>query len=285
MKRTVLAFPLILVLLLGLLFLPAQAASLLDQLLLMQRTTYPSACITSGFWDPRGVSRYRSQPGIHLGYDIAMPYGTPVRAAWPGTVTAIVPWAQSEWGVTVVHSDGTSATYGHVQPYRVWVGQSVQSGQVIAQIASDHLDVKMRTAQGVHFDYARALATAKLDLSSPSLDIAPSPPSWPSPEVMDLQNQLRRQLHSAEGLRTNKRTALGQSPKNSPAAIDEKLNKFIELVGSKKIAWENKDRQRLSHLSDEHEKLQTLYQAGLISDKEWATLNGRWKLWKAVISP
>ena len=124
----------------------------LSALLQTQRASYAQVQVTSGFSDARGVSRYRSQAGLHLGYDLAMPYGCAVLCAWPGRVEAVIPWYGSEVGVRVRHSDGTCATYGHVQA-RVKAGELVEPGQILGTIASDHLDVKMRDASDQPLDF------------------------------------------------------------------------------------------------------------------------------------
>ena len=124
----------------------------LAELLDWQRRSYAGAVVTSGFFDSRGVSRYRSQPGLHLGYDVAMPAGSPVLAAWSGKVTAVVPWADGEWGVTVEHHDASRATYGHIVP-GVKPGTLVTPGMSLGSVAVDHLDVKMRNARGEPLDY------------------------------------------------------------------------------------------------------------------------------------
>ncbi|MFN8611915.1 MAG: M23 family metallopeptidase [Vulcanimicrobiota bacterium] len=133
------------------------AESRLHQLLRQQQQEYAGAVVTSGFYDARGVSRYRANPGLHSGYDIAMPAGSRARAAWPGRVRAIIPWADGEWGVQVVHQDGTTATYGHIVP-TVECGRELGAGQVVGLIARDHLDVKMRDVHGRLFDYADSMA-------------------------------------------------------------------------------------------------------------------------------
>jgi len=118
----------------------------------LQQRLFPGAVVTSGFYDWRTVSQYRGHAGLHLGYDVAMPYGTPFSAGWAGTVTAITPWSGEEHGITVVHNDGSSVTYGHVAA-RVSVGQHVQPGDVLGTIAYNHVDVKMRDARGNYVDF------------------------------------------------------------------------------------------------------------------------------------
>jgi hypothetical protein len=132
---------------------PAAPAQGLEGLVEILRRRYPWAEVSSGFYDWRGVSIYRSQPGLHLGYDIAMPAGTAVGAGWPGEVVAIVPWVEGQWGITVA-SPGFEVTYGHLVP-AVEVGQSVQPGDVLGTVAVDHVDVKMRDAAGNYVDFGR----------------------------------------------------------------------------------------------------------------------------------
>lgn len=117
-----------------------------------QRTHYPQAWIASTFYDYRTVSHYRRRAGLHLGYDIAMPYGTPVSAAWPGTVTDIIPWSDTEYGVSVTDLNGVTATYGHIRPL-VRIGQKVNEGDIIAKIEYDHVDVKIRDAYGQYIPF------------------------------------------------------------------------------------------------------------------------------------
>ncbi len=131
----------------------------LSELVRMERQSYPQAVVTSGFYDLRGLSRYRSRPGLHLGYDVAMPRGATVLAAWPGRVVAIVPWTNTEYGVSIQLPDGSQVTYGHVSP-KVKVGQEIHAGQALATIEIDHVDVKMRDASGAPFDFGDGPAPA-----------------------------------------------------------------------------------------------------------------------------
>jgi len=68
---------------------------------------------------------------LHAGIDIAVPEGTPVRAADGGTV-AIAGWTGGYGNYTCVnHGRGISTCYGHQSRIAVSVGQSVSQGQVI----------------------------------------------------------------------------------------------------------------------------------------------------------
>ena len=129
-----------------------QQADPLGHLVALQRQHFPQAWVSGTFYDYRTVSRYRRNPGLHLGYDIAMPYGCAVSAGWDGVVTDIIPWTNTEYGVTVTDASGISVTYGHITPM-VSVGQRVKAGGIVARIASDHVDVKMRDAAGQYVPF------------------------------------------------------------------------------------------------------------------------------------
>lgn len=118
----------------------------------LQRSTWPGAVVTSGFYDWRTVSQYRSRAGLHLGYDIAMPAGTPVRAGWAGTVVSVAPWTDTQWGITVLSGSGMEVTYGHLSP-SVSVGDPISVGDVVGTVVVDHVDVKMRDSAGSYVDF------------------------------------------------------------------------------------------------------------------------------------
>jgi murein DD-endopeptidase MepM/ murein hydrolase activator NlpD len=73
-----------------------------------------------------------SRPGhMHAGIDIAVPIGTPVRAAASGRV-AIAGWVGGYGNYTCIqHANSLSTCYGHQNSIGVSVGQSVSQGQVI----------------------------------------------------------------------------------------------------------------------------------------------------------
>ena len=83
-----------------------------------------SGPITGAFGEPR--------PGhIHAGIDIAVPIGTPIRAAAGGRV-AIAGWVGGYGNYTCIqHAGSLSTCYGHQTSIGVSVGQSVSQGQVI----------------------------------------------------------------------------------------------------------------------------------------------------------
>ena len=68
---------------------------------------------------------------LHAGIDIAVPEGTPIRAADGGTV-AIAGWTGGYGNYTCInHGGGISTCYGHQSSIGVSVGQNVNQGQVI----------------------------------------------------------------------------------------------------------------------------------------------------------
>ena len=68
----------------------------------------------------------------HSGMDLAVPTGTSVRAALPGTVT-VSTYNQGGYGyyVMIDHGNGLSTLYGHNSQLLARVGQTVEAGDVI----------------------------------------------------------------------------------------------------------------------------------------------------------
>lgn len=87
-------------------------------------------------------------PDFHSGVDLAVPVGTPVHAAAPGTVI----WAAARGGygllVVIDHGDGYSTYYAHLSRILVEVGQFVEVGQVIALSGNTGLS----TGPHLHFE-------------------------------------------------------------------------------------------------------------------------------------
>ena len=88
--------------------------------------------ITSGF----GGRYLWGSYDFHLGIDIAVPYGTAIKAADGGTVI------KSGWNgsygilVAIQHDNGTVTYYGHNSSTLVSVGDKVYQGQIIARAGS-----------------------------------------------------------------------------------------------------------------------------------------------------
>jgi murein DD-endopeptidase MepM/ murein hydrolase activator NlpD len=89
-----------------------------------------SGPITSPFCEPRPWE------ACHPGIDIAVPTGTPIRAAAGGRV-AIAGWVGGYGNYTCIqHSASLSSCYGHQSSIGVSVGQNVSQGQVIGAVGS-----------------------------------------------------------------------------------------------------------------------------------------------------
>jgi hypothetical protein len=131
----------------------------LDTFLALERLVCPSATVSATFYEWRTTSKYRSVAGLHLGYDIALPGGTPAVAGWPGQVVRIVQWYGPEYGITVLSPSGYETTYGHLSP-RVKVGDVLNAGDPVGMVVNDHVDVKMRGPDGVYFDFGHSTPPA-----------------------------------------------------------------------------------------------------------------------------
>ncbi len=99
---------------------------------------------------------YRTHPisgqqRFHPGIDIALPYGTPVRAARAGRVT-FAGWRGGYGNLVILnHTEGYSTRYGHMQRFIVRAGQWVRAGQVIGYVGSTGYS----TGPHLHFELRR----------------------------------------------------------------------------------------------------------------------------------
>src|SRR5207247_9827093 len=104
---------------------------------------------------PGFVTRGQVRPGdpaeSHPGIDIAVPVGTPVRAAGGGVVEAV--GTDSAYGLFVLlrHSGGYETMYGHASRLLVQEGDAVPARQVIALSGSSGRS----TAPHLHFEIRR----------------------------------------------------------------------------------------------------------------------------------
>jgi murein DD-endopeptidase MepM/ murein hydrolase activator NlpD len=87
---------------------------------------------------------------LHAGVDIAVPAGTPIRAAQSGKVI-LLGWTGGYGNYTcVAHGSGLSTCYAHQSSYATSMGASVSKGQVIGSVGctghcfGDHLHFETR---------------------------------------------------------------------------------------------------------------------------------------------
>lgn len=86
----------------------------------------------------------------HNGMDLAVPTGTPIRAALGGTVTTATYHSSYGYYVMIDHGDGLSTLYAHNSRLMVHVGQTVQAGDVVSmsgatgRVTGPHLHFEVR---------------------------------------------------------------------------------------------------------------------------------------------
>ncbi|MBI4420220.1 MAG: M23 family metallopeptidase [Gemmatimonadetes bacterium] len=99
----------------------------------------------------RGQIGQGSADETHPGIDIAVPTGTPIRAAGGGTVSRT--GSDTEYGlfVLIMHPDGYQTMYGHASRLLVADGDEVSAAQVIALSGS----TGRSTAPHLHFEVRR----------------------------------------------------------------------------------------------------------------------------------
>jgi murein DD-endopeptidase MepM/ murein hydrolase activator NlpD len=119
---------------------------------------YPDGPSAPAFWPldtrgfvTRGQTRSSTTSETHPGIDVAVPVGTPIRAAGGGTVEAA--GTDPDYGLFVLlrHPDGFQTMYGHASRLVVREGESVAAGQVIALSGS----TGRSTAPHLHFEVRR----------------------------------------------------------------------------------------------------------------------------------
>ncbi len=89
------------------------------------------SCVTSEFGSR--VDPITRRAKNHTGIDLAVPTGTPIRAALPGTVT-VSKYNAGGYGyyVMIDHGNGLVTLYGHCSRLLVRAGQTVEAGDIIA---------------------------------------------------------------------------------------------------------------------------------------------------------
>jgi len=102
----------------------------------------------------------------HFGIDIAVPEGTPVGAAAPGTVTLAQDLYFTGNTVIIDHGYGISTTYSHLRKMLVAVGDKVNQGEQVGEVGATG------RATGPHLDWRLNLFEIRLD---PALVVGPMP--------------------------------------------------------------------------------------------------------------
>ena len=103
----------------------------------------------------------------HFGVDIAAPTGTPVKAPANGRVSLVHPDMFYSGGTLLVdHGHGISTVYMHLHKILVEEGQSVQQGDIIAQVGATG------RVTGPHLHWGMNWFESRLD---PSLLVPPMP--------------------------------------------------------------------------------------------------------------
>ena len=265
----------------------------LGHLVALQRQHFPQAWVSSTFYDYRTVSRYRRNPGLHLGYDIAMPYGCAVSAGWDGVVTNIIPWTATEYGVTVTDASGISVTYGHITPL-VSIGQRVKAGSVVARIASDHVDVKMRDASGQYVPFgegSKANSGVGIATAAPVVDRKALLTAWlvaktaadQSDEELFMKENAHQKLtiekRSAERKVTVLESTLKELSKESNSALvsRKKMEELRAELNQARTTLKKVQTQNSSSTADLKKQAQT-NRANLKAFESWAKSEGlSWK--------
>ncbi len=104
--------------------------------------------ISSGYgWRTHPIYRNRQ---FHGGVDIAIPTGTEVKAAAPGTIIQAGDMGGFGLGLVLDHGNGVTTWYGHNSKLLVKIGDKVVQGQTIARSGSTgvstgpHLDFRIK---------------------------------------------------------------------------------------------------------------------------------------------
>jgi murein DD-endopeptidase MepM/ murein hydrolase activator NlpD len=100
----------------------------------------------------RGSADASDYSGPHPGLDVAVPVGTPIRAAGGGTIVEVGDDAKYGRFVRVEHRDGYETLYAHASQILVKQGDRIPSGRTIAlsgntgQSTAPHLHFEVRQA-------------------------------------------------------------------------------------------------------------------------------------------
>jgi murein DD-endopeptidase MepM/ murein hydrolase activator NlpD len=98
----------------------------------------------------RGNADSSDYSGSHPGLDVAIPVGTPIRAAGGGTIVEVGDDAKYGRFVRIEHRDGYETLYGHASQILVKQGDKIPAGRTIAlsgntgQSTAPHLHFEIR---------------------------------------------------------------------------------------------------------------------------------------------
>jgi murein DD-endopeptidase MepM/ murein hydrolase activator NlpD len=110
----------------------------------------------------------------HYGLDIAAPTGSPVYAPADGVVTLVHADMYFSGGTIVLdHGQGLSSTFLHLSRTLVEAGETVRSGDLIAEIGATG------RASGPHLDWRMNWLDRRVD---PQLLVSGEPPALPEPQ-------------------------------------------------------------------------------------------------------
>lgn len=98
-------------------------------------SVWPTFGTLSSYFGQR-IDPFSGMGAFHAGVDIVVPTGTPVRVTADGHVSFV--GVNGGYGrlVVVEHPDGVQTYYAHLTSFRVFVGQEVRAGDVIANSGS-----------------------------------------------------------------------------------------------------------------------------------------------------
>jgi murein DD-endopeptidase MepM/ murein hydrolase activator NlpD len=109
---------------------------------------WPAAGTLTSMFGSRGPVMGGGSARLHAGIDIAVPTGTPIRAAQGGMVVFAGYHGAYGKAIKLDHEDGYSTLYAHNSRNLVHVGQSVKVGQVIGRSGN----TGRSTGPHVHFE-------------------------------------------------------------------------------------------------------------------------------------
>ncbi len=116
--------------------------------------TWPvKGIISTPFAAQRYVNGNARSP--HSGLDIAAPTGTPVKAPLAGKVLLVANMFLNGTLVAIGHGDGITTVYAHLNKALVKPGDTLQQGDIFAEVGSTGRSTGPHLHWGVHFEGAK----------------------------------------------------------------------------------------------------------------------------------